>query len=205
MKKSEYELLRYIGIPNRVRTFLRTSKISNDAVDDSWFFYGPPGTGKTIKAASILAATFFNKIHTPTALEMVNPTSLLYMGESSPKFTKHFVFARVPDMLARFKKTFKQDSEEDEGELIDLYSKAKLLVLDDIGVELATNWAYLMLYLIVDNRYNDMLPTIFTSNLDLKELGRHFVDERLISRIMEMCTKDRIQKMNGCDYRMEGF
>lgn len=200
-------LLEFIGVPRRICTILETiePKIPAEDLHRSLFFHGPAGTGKTIQAASILAESLFSRIHIPSIQDMLNPESPMYIGEHTPMFAKQYIFARVPYMLQRFKKSFVQDAIEKEGDLIDLYSNARLLVLDDIGAEMATDWAYLTLYLIVDNRYNEMLPTIFTSNLSMETLARRFMDERLASRIIEMCGKDGIRKMEGRNYRREGL
>ena len=201
-------LLRFVGVPKRICAVLKTiePEIPAEDLHRSLFFYGPAGTGKTVQAASILAESLFSKIHIPSLQVMLDPESAVYIGDHPPMFSKRYMFARVPDLLQRFKRSFDRNSDENEGDLIDMYSQAQLLVLDDIGTEMATDWAYLTVYLIVDNRYNEMLPTIFTSNLDLSMLGKKFMDERLVSRIIEMCGKNGIREMsekNGTNYRKE--
>lgn len=202
------ELLEWIGVPKRICSVLRDIEpnVPKEDLHRNLFLYGPAGTGKSVQAAAILSESLFSKIHVPSIQDMLDPESPMYIGDHPPMFAKRYIFARVPDMLQRFKKSFSRYAEENEGDLIDLYSQARLLVLDDIGAEMATDWAYLTLYLIVDNRYNEMLPTIFTSNLDLNALSKAFVDERLVSRIIEMCGVKGIRKMGektGPNYRKE--
>lgn len=201
-------LLEFTGITRKICSVLETidPEIPDEDLHRSLFFYGSAGTGKTIQAAAIFAKSLFSKIHIPSLVNMLNPDSPMYIGDHPPMFAKRYIFARVPDMLQRFKRSFDRSAEENEGDLIDMYSQASLLVLDDIGAELATDWSYLTLYLIVDNRYNEMLPTIFTSNLTLEELVGRFMDERLVSRIIEMCGREGIRKMDevtGQNYRKE--
>ena len=50
-----------------------------------------------------------------------------------------------------------------------------------------------------------MRPTVFTSNLSPTELGTHFLDERLLSRIIAMCGEKGIVEMKGSDYRLTSF
>lgn len=60
--------------------------------------------------------------------------------------------------------------------------EAKLLVLDDLGSELATDWAQDTVYSVINHRYNELLPTIVTTNLMLAEISQNYHD-RLASRL----------------------
>lgn len=205
--KKQARILEYIGIPPKIRGVLLDLSLPQQAdladLHRSLFFHGPAGTGKTVQAAAILTASLYDRIHIPSITAMLDPSSDLYIREHQPQFASRYIFARVPDVLQRFKRVFDhRNGEESEGYLIDRYSQARLLVLDDLGAEMATDWAYLTLYLIVDNRYNEMLPTIFTSNLNPWKLAEsRFADERLLSRIIEMCGKNGIREVRGRDYR----
>lgn len=83
------------------------------------------------------------------------------------------------------------------GVLNTLY-ESSLLILDDLGVENKTLWAYEKLYSIIDTRYRAKRPTIITTNLTLDELrdnlsivdvktGRYDESNRIYNRIVEMC------------------
>ena len=61
-------------------------------------------------------------------------------------------------------------------------SSTKLLVLDDLGAELATDWVRDTVYSVVNHRYNELLPTIVTTNLTLAEISQNYHD-RLASRL----------------------
>lgn len=82
--------------------------------------------------------------------------------------------------------------------LIDSYSKYPLLVIDDLGAEKSTEWTKETLYLIIDNRYCNMLPTIVTSNLTPGELSSK-LDDRMISRLMSNAV---VVKLTGKDRRL---
>jgi DNA replication protein DnaC len=206
------DLLEFTGMPERVISVLKGIEIDIPETDlnRSLFFYGPSGSGKTIRAATTLAQSLFKVLDISHVREMLRPNSYEYIGDRTPWFAKQYIFTRVPDLLLKIKSTYNkipnQYQKEIEKDIIDLYSNASLLVLDDLGTELTTDWAYFTLYLIVDNRYNNMLPTIFTSNFSLEQLVGKFVDERLVSRIMEMCTKKGVRRIGGKDkvnYRLE--
>lgn len=74
-----------------------------------------------------------------------------------------------------------------------------LLILDDIGAERITDYVAEVFYLIINTRYNKMLPIIFTSNLSLAELSDR-VGDRTASRIVEMCD---VMHLNGDDKRLK--
>jgi DNA replication protein DnaC len=62
----------------------------------------------------------------------------------------------------------------------------RLLILDDLGTESQTDWAFEKLYRILDARYDRQLPTIITTNVDEKR-----INDRLLSRYAEglvVCT-----------------
>ncbi len=68
----------------------------------------------------------------------------------------------------------------------DMY-KPTLLVLDDLGTQKVTEYVSERLFAIVDGRHQRGLPTIITTNLDLRELNNQF-GSRVVSRIVEVST-----------------
>jgi DNA replication protein DnaC len=82
--------------------------------------------------------------------------------------------------------------------------EAELLVLDDLGAERLTDWVEETMSLIVNTRYNERRPTIFTSNYeDIPDEGEMNsllvrVGFRLHSRLREMC---EFLEYDGPDYR----
>jgi DNA replication protein DnaC len=74
-----------------------------------------------------------------------------------------------------------------------------VLILDDIGAERVTDYVAEVFYLVVNSRYNQMLPIIFTSNLSLEELEER-VGDRTASRIVEMCD---VVHLDGEDKRLQ--
>lgn len=82
--------------------------------------------------------------------------------------------------------------------------EAEVLVLDDLGAERLTDWVEETMSLIVNTRYNERRPTIFTSNYedipDEAEMNSLLVRVgfRLHSRLREMC---EFLEYDGPDYR----
>jgi hypothetical protein len=57
-----------------------------------------------------------------------------------------------------------------------------VLVVDDVGAERPTDWTAERFYAVVNRRWLEQLPTVFTTNLIPKELGEH-VGQRAYSRM----------------------
>jgi len=131
----------------------------------SHYICGPSGTGKTI-----LAAQFF-----------LEACRLRFLKAERKKFA----FISTPELFLRLKQSY-QDPDLDEQWVLDHYSELDLLVLDDFGAERPTEWVMSNLYLIVNRRYENLRPTVFTSNFDLEGLAQHFGDARVSSRINRM-------------------
>ena len=71
-------------------------------------------------------------------------------------------------------------------DILEKYKAARLLVLDDLGAEKATEWVQERLFEIIDSRYGECLPLLVTSNLLPAELeGR--LGKRIADRLREMC------------------
>ena len=74
-----------------------------------------------------------------------------------------------------------------------------LLMLDDIGSEKLSDWVLETFYSIVNRRYEDCLPTVFTSNLELSELAER-IGDRTVSRVVESCD---VFEVSGEDRRLK--
>ena len=80
--------------------------------------------------------------------------------------------------------------------VIDKYSNIPFLFIDDLGKESYkklsgdVGWLDEQLFNILNNRYNNMLPTIFSSNYAIDELSSTFgFDPALVDRISAMATR----------------
>lgn len=90
----------------------------------------------------------------------------------------------VPDALARIKDTWRKDAQESEGAAIAAYVKPDLLILDEAGVQFGTEAERLILFRMLNRRYEEMRPTILISNLPAEEL-KAFIGERVMDRFRE--------------------
>lgn len=120
---------------------------------------GTKGSGKTRMAVSIANELIYEKqIQTKFA------TSLQILNEIKASWDR-------------------QDREHSENGLFDFLCTAKVLIIDDFGVENSErDWIREKFYHIINSRYVDKKITIFTSNASLEFLK---YDERIIQRIKE--------------------
>ncbi len=138
---------------NLQRAFEISSGYAQDPKD--WLaFTGPHGCGKTHLAAAI--ANHWRQQGYP----------VLFVG--------------VPDLLDDLRATFSPESTTSYSKRFKEIRAARYLILDDLGMESATNWAREKLYQIFDYRYNARLPTVMTTATHFEKL-----DSRLASRILD--------------------
>lgn len=207
-KMDFYDLLTYSGVSERTANNLRTLENPQDVskfLDQSIYLHGPVGSGKTTLAAAILAEVIRINYTAEPILDMMDPkrNSPDYDQPYIPSFSNDYIFTTLPKFLQRIRETFNKLYEgPTESQIIEQYADAELLVIDDIGIEMTTDWSFQLFYLLVDERYGRMKNTIFTSNFSLPELCSKFSDSRIPSRIAGMC-KGRIFEITGEDKRIK--
>ena len=109
-------------------------------------------------------------------------------------------FLNTGEMLRQMRRRVrKSEAESAESLYRQLINFDGLLFFDDIGAEKASDWVRETFYLILNDKYENMIPVIFTSNYSLDELAEKMGD-RVVSRIMGICD---ILKLEGRDRRLE--
>ena len=104
--------------------------------------------------------------------------SCCILNEISRRYIGSVKFVNVMDFLEMTKKGFNYDDPEIEALYI-----CKTLVMDDIGTQLDKAWVNTVLYRLINDRYNNHRVTIYTSNIEVKDLK---MDSRIIDRIDSM-------------------
>jgi predicted ATPase len=103
-------------------------------------------------------------------------------------------FKRCPELLMGL-----QPGADEENRLWQQIVGVPVLVLDDVGANQGTDFARRMLQALFDARLDLGHRTIWTSNLDLDQLGDFLADDRLPSRIVGNA---KIVKLTGKDWRL---
>ena len=93
-------------------------------------------------------------------------------------------FATVAEVMRKIKSSFSKDAETTEQELINHFSNMQLLILDEVGMDYGTDFNKALIFEILNNRYENMLPTILLTNLDAQALVE-YMGERLVDRMRE--------------------
>jgi DNA replication protein DnaC len=169
-EKSE-EVMEMISKSNkRVAGFLRSNWDKMKPITEqsqSCFIHGEAGTGKTVTAVWM----------------MFEWLRLQFLKGSFHRTAAAFV--TVSGLLAELKSNM--DSDIKNIDIVQNLLNVDILVLDDIGAIRTTDWSFDILYRIIDSRYSAMKPTIYTSNLTLKEFADLIGDDRITSRIDHDC------------------
>lgn len=124
----------------------------------SMILCGKTGTGKTHLACSI-------------ANEIIN------QGHSA-------VFMNVIKMMRQVKETWSKGSGKAEQDAINWFLTPDLLILDEVGVQFGSDAEKMILFEVLNERYQNMKPTILISNLLPINL-QEFVGERVMDRMKE--------------------
>lgn len=122
-------------------------------------FVGKPGTGKTHLATGIALA----------AMERWNASAL---------------FSTTMKALRRVKDTWSRDSEESESEAIAALVFPDLLILDEVGIQHGSDTEKLLLFDILNTRYEQRKPCLLLSNLTTSEV-QGYLGERIFDRLRE--------------------
>lgn len=138
--------------------------------------YGPPGTGKTFFAAAIAVGVLNRRFR--------------------PKWWN------VPEVLAAITATFGKEYRGDESEasILEDAQGADLLVLDDLGANKETDWALKELFLFINKRIEENMPTLITTNMPEKRWEEAF-GSRIADRLYELAPKQNRIAVRGASRR----
>lgn len=103
--------------------------------------------------------------------------------------TKHRapgLYTTAARMFRRIKDTY-GNADETESQAIEAYTRPALLVLDEIGVSFGSDAELNYLFDIMNERYEQCMPTIVVSNVQPTELGQ-WMGDRVVDRLRE-CSK----------------
>lgn len=164
-----YESVKYEDAPADVRALFEKIRETRRGL----YIHGPVGTGKTHVAYSL-------KKH----------------WDESSRYAADFW--NVSELMQEIKDDFDRDNYSKTHRFDKIMEEKEPLFLDDLGSEKLTDWVLERLYLIINKKYNDMLPVIITSNYSMDELAAR-VGDRIVSRIAEMCD---VVMIDGDDRRL---
>jgi DNA replication protein DnaC len=116
-------------------------------------------------------------------------------------------FYETRELLKLVRDTYATSGDESEMDVLRPVLEADILVLDDLGAEKTSEWVQETLGLVVNTRYSERRPTIFTTNLEDSADATNVISmyvqlgARIRSRLFEMC---HWVDMEGPDVREVG-
>lgn len=156
--------------------------VSDFPVERGLLFMGPAGVGKTHLAVAIIRG-------------------LIEKGFAG-------IFCEFGSLLKEIQDSYNPISKSSELKVLAPVYQTDVLVLDELGATIPTDWVRDTMYQIINKRYNDQKLTIFTTNYsdargsDKEQVLEDRIGTRLRSRLYEMCKK---VVMDGGDYRRVGL
>ena len=118
------------------------------------------------------------------------------------------IFCEFGSLLKEIQDSYNPISKSSELKVLSPVFETDVLVLDELGATIPTDWVRDTMYQIINKRYNARKLTIFTTNyLDSKTSDKEQtledrISTRLRSRLYEMCNKVMI---DCADYRRVGL
>lgn len=120
-----------------------------------------------------------------------------HLAVSAYKFVKNLgytsLFFDVPKLLNVIRSIIRKDVDFSENDLFSAIESVDLLILDDIGAERKTEWVEEVMFLLINQRQGK--STIYTSNLDIKELEERY-GGRIADRIKNKMDETHLIKIN---------
>jgi len=95
-------------------------------------------------------------------------------------------FLKADDLLTQIKKTFNGPSNTSEDEIVKIFRRVDVLVIDDIAVEKPSDFAERIFFNVLDYRLEHKKVTLFTSNKTIDNLREIYIEGRVGSRIQKM-------------------
>ena len=147
------------------------------ANEKSIYLFGNVGVGKTHLLAAAVSECFKN--YCPSKIEFFNVTKLL-----------------------RIERDQYETREEAELRFVEYLGNKSVLFIDDFCAENVTGKTSELLYMILDDAISNNKPRLFISgNKSIKFISDN-MSARIASRIVGLCGKDGIIKIDSDDYRL---
>ena len=133
---------------------------------------GKPGTGKTHLGCAML----------------LEAMKMGYKG----------AYVGIFDLFDHYKSTFSSNAEETGRDVVDRYRRPDLLVIDEVGVQYGSEAEAVIIFRILNERYNNLRSTIIISNFLAQDLSK-YLGSSVVDRLMD--NNGAIVPFNWASYR----
>jgi len=155
-------------IPETIEEFFNSDKAKNldgnlekllielnkTKTEKGFYVYGEPGIGKTY-IMKLLANTY-------------------------AKLDKKVILVTVNKLIKKVKETFKSLESNNYNKFFDQCCDVDVLILDDIGSEIVSDWSRdELLFGLLNTRMENKKLTFFTSNFSIPELETHYLNKKI--------------------------
>lgn len=97
---------------------------------------------------------------------------------------KSVKFSRAVKIVRRIRDSWRKESKETEEEAIMQFASPDLLIMDEVGVQYGTEAEQLLIFEVMNERYERRKPTILLSNLDKNGVEK-YIGARAFDRLKE--------------------
>lgn len=181
----------------------RLERLRKAGIKPRYFKAQHPKTGEVVEACRQRRNVY---IYGNTgALKSTLASAAAIAMVDGPMF-KRVLFATTVDVLEAIRRSFGQTS----GDPLRAYKRASVLILDDFGKESPTDWAVEKLFDLVNERYNELLPTVVTTQYEpqklIERLAKNGGEENavaIVSRLRSKVDGSLLIHLDGNDRRMQ--
>lgn len=93
-------------------------------------------------------------------------------------------YVNALDAIRMIRSTWRRESDRTESQVMDDLARVDLLVIDEIGVQYGTDGEQVILFEIINRRYQDQMPMILLTNQG-KDGFRQYLGDRAFDRLRE--------------------
>ena len=97
---------------------------------------------------------------------------------------RNVLYTTVARVCQQVKASYGKDAEQSEREALELFRTPDLLILDEVGASYGTDFERMVMFEVINARYEDVKPTIVISNLNVAGLTAALGD-RTVDRLRE--------------------
>lgn len=179
-KRNVERLLDSLDIPNR---FLSCTLQNYEPVNDD--------AQRVLKVCQAYANRWTERLKKGGGLVMCgkpgtgkNHLALAIARHAITEHQSSAVFTTALKIAREYKSTWSKGSTRTEDDVIRYFTKPDLLIIDEVGVQFGSDAEKLIMFEIINTRYERMKPTILISNQTKEELAA-FIGERVIDRMSD--------------------
>lgn len=173
----------------RARSMMPFEYIDKTAKDFKWDVYGGKESEENTKIVNAFVVNYeeFQKrgkgiyLYSDTRGSGKTMLACCMVNEVIERHDISVKFISILDYLELTKKSYSSLADKEEKDSI---MHTRILILDDMGVEVSKDWVNTTLYHLINFRYSNKLITIITSNVSIEDLK---VDGRIKDRLNAMC------------------